>query len=75
MIVDDYMLDTVLDRIKETIGIETFDDTKLLVDRDDKLSDYITFKNVAILMKCITKAKDNGKFYQQLFLEEVLFLK
>ena len=27
--VDDYMLDKALDRIKEIIGIEKFDDTKI----------------------------------------------
>ena len=39
--VDDYILDKVLDKIKEIIGIEDFGDTKILVDRDNKLSDDI----------------------------------
>ena len=36
-IVDDYMLGRVLDKIKEIIGIAKFDDTKILIDTDDKL--------------------------------------
>ena len=59
--VDDYMLDKILDKIKEIMGIEKFDDTKILIDSDDKMSDYITFKNVVILMTCIMK--DGNKFY------------
>ena len=31
------LLDKVLNRIKETIGFEKFDNTQLLVDTDDKL--------------------------------------
>ena len=34
--VDDYMLDKVLDKIKEIIGIEKFDGTKILIYADDK---------------------------------------
>ena len=37
MIVDDYMLDKVLDKIKEIIGIKKFGDTKILIETDDKL--------------------------------------
>ena len=57
---DDYMLDKVLVKIKEIVGIEKFDDTKILIDADDKLS-YITFENVVILMTYVIK--DYGKFY------------
>ena len=39
-----YMLDKVLDKIKETIRILEFDNTKFLIDTDDKLPDYITLK-------------------------------
>ena len=39
--VDDYMLDQVLEKIKVII-----DDTKILIDTDDELSDHIIFKNV-----------------------------
>ena len=31
LMVDDFMLDKVLDKIKEIIGIEKFDDTKLMM--------------------------------------------
>ena len=40
---------------------------------DGKLPDDITLKNVVIFMTCVIK--DNCKFYPQIFLEEVLFLK
>ena len=36
-LVDDYMLDKVLVKIKKIMGIEKFDDTKILIDTDDKL--------------------------------------
>ena len=42
--VDDYMLEKVLDKIKEIIGIEKFDDAKILIDTEDKLPDDITLK-------------------------------
>ena len=32
LVIDDYMLDKVLDKIKKIIGIEKFDDTKKLID-------------------------------------------
>ena len=41
--VDDYVLDKILEKINEIIGI-----TKL-----DKLPDDVTFKNIAILVTCI----------------------
>ena len=47
--VNDYIQDEVLDKIKETIAIVKFDDTKTLFDTDDKLPDYITLKNIVIL--------------------------
>ena len=34
----------ILDKIKETIGVVTFDDTKVLTDTDDKIPDYTTLK-------------------------------
>ena len=40
--VDDYMLDKVLDKIKEIIGIEKFDGTEILIYTDDKFPDDIT---------------------------------
>ena len=61
LMVDDYMLDKVLERIK---GV--------LADADDKLSDDITFKNVVILTAYVIK--DDGKFSPQIFLEKHIFL-
>ena len=49
-IFDGYMLDKVLNRIKEIIRIEKLDKTKTLIDADDKLSQVITFKNFVILV-------------------------
>ena len=69
--VNDYVLDKVLDKIKETIGVAKIDDTKILIATDDKLSDYITLKNVVVLVTCIIK--DDGKFYPKHFLEETLY--
>ena len=69
--VDDYLLDRVLDKIKKIIGIENFDDTKILIDTNDKLPNNITIKNVVALMTCVIK--DDGKFYPQIFLEKCLF--
>ena len=59
--VNDYMLDKVLDEIKETIGIVKCDDAKILIDIDDKLPDYNTLKYVVILITCIIK--DDGKYF------------
>ena len=42
LMVNDYMLDKVLDKIKEDICIVKIDDTKILIDTNDKLPDYIT---------------------------------
>ena len=55
---DDYMLYKVLDKIKNIIGIEKFDDTKILVDIDYKLPDDIALKNIVVLMKCVMKDAD-----------------
>ena len=71
--VDDCMLDQELDKIRKTIGIEKFDDTKILIDTDDKLPNNITLKNVVILMTCVIK--DDGKFYPQIIFEKALFVK
>ena len=53
--VDDYMLDNVLAKITEIIGIEKFDDTMTLIDTEYKLLHEITLKNVMIVMTCVTK--------------------
>ena len=67
--VDDYTLAKVLDKIKR-ISVEKLDNTRILLNTDDKLPDDITLKNAVILMTCVIK--DGDKFYQHLFLEEVL---
>ena len=41
------------------------EDTKILIDTDDKFSDYITLRNVLVIMPSVVK--DDGKFYLQLF--------
>ena len=40
--VDDFMLNKVLCKITEVIGIVKFDDTKVFTDTDNKVSDNIT---------------------------------
>ena len=44
LMVNGYMLNKVLDKIKETIRLGKFNDTKILIDTDNKLPDYITYK-------------------------------
>ena len=53
LIIDDYRLDKVWDKIKEIISIDKFDNAKILIDTDDKFPDYITFKNVVILEEAL----------------------
>ena len=65
LMVDGNILDKVLDKNKNIIGIEKFDDTKILIDTDSKLPDDITIKNFVILITWIIK--DDGNFYPQLF--------
>ena len=48
---DDYGLDKVLGKIKEVIGTEKFDDTKILIDTDDKLPDDFIFYNINDMRK------------------------
>ena len=67
---DSNILDKVLYNIKKIIGIENFNDTKILIDKDDKLPLDITSKSDVILIACVIKGDD--KFYQQLPLEEAL---
>ena len=61
----------ILDKVKEIIGTEKFDNTKILVDTNDKLQE-ITLKNIVILITC--DIKDDGKFYSQIFIEEALLV-
>ena len=58
--IDYHMVDKVLDKIKEIIGIEKIDDTNILINTEDNVSNQITSKNVAILLTCATK--DDNKF-------------
>ena len=67
---DDYTLDKVLYKI-ERIGIEKLDDTQILINAYDDLSDEIFSKNAVILMTRVDKGCHN--FYSQLFLEEALY--
>ena len=60
LIVNDYILDKVLGKIKEIIDIVKFDDNKNLIDADDKLPDYITLKSFVILISCVIK--DDAKY-------------
>ena len=55
LMVDDYMLNKVLENIKETEGTVKIDDTKILIDINDKLTDYIILKSVVILITCVIK--------------------
>ena len=72
LIVDVYILDKVLDKIKEIKGIE-LDNTKIWIDTDAELIDHINFEDVVILMTYVKK--DDGEFYLQIFSEEALYVK
>ena len=63
-----YMLDNVLDKTNEIIGIEKFDTTNISVDTDYKSSDNATLKNIVMSMTWVIK--DDNKIYPRLFLEE-----
>ena len=65
-----YMLEKVLDKIKEIIDIKKLDGTKILLKTDDKLPDYITLINFVTLIMCVIK--DGNNFHPQVFLEEPL---
>ena len=60
--IDGYLLEKVLEKIKEIVSIEKFDNTKIFSDANDWLPADITFKNAAILMTCFTK--NHGLFYR-----------
>ena len=65
---DAYILYGVLDKIKMIRGIEKIDNTKMLIEADNKLADEIKLKNVVVLITCVIKGGD--KFYPQLFLKD-----
>ena len=68
--IDNYMLNKVLDKVKEITSIEKFDDTQILIDANDKLPNDIPLKEDEILIRCVVK--DNGQFYPQLFWDHAL---
>ena len=70
LMVDDYTRNRLLDKIKR-IGIEKFDDTRILIDADDKFPDDIILENASILMICAIK--DGDKIYSQLNSKEALY--
>ena len=55
---DDHILHKVLDKIKRK-DFEKLDDTKILIDTDDKRLSDITLEDVLTLMTCIIKDGDN----------------
>ena len=71
MLIDGYVLDKVLLKIKEIVGTEKFHDTIILIDKDDKPPHDVTLKNVVILITYVIK--DGEKLYQQLFLAEEFY--
>ena len=70
LMVDDYMLDKLLYKIKEIIGFKNSFDTKILIETDGKLRDDIILEYIVILTSCVIK--DGDKLRPQLFLEETL---
>ena len=50
LMIDGYMLDKELDKVKKTMTMEKLDSTKILIDTEIKLPNNITLKNVLILM-------------------------
>ena len=55
--IDYNILGKVVDKVKETKGIGKFDETKILIETDDKLPGDITLKNV-VLIQLVIKASD-----------------
>ena len=72
MLVYHYILNKVLEKIKMIKDTETFDNTKILIETDDKFAEDITLKNVVMLISFVIKGND--KFYTQLFLEKTSIL-
>ena len=70
LMTDDYTLDKLFDKIKMIIGIEKFDDAKILINTNDKLFDEISLKGVVVLILCVIK--DEGKCYPQILLEALV---
>ena len=53
--VDDNNLDKDLGNIKQIIASKKFDDTKTLIEADDRLPDDTTLKNVDISYTCYNR--------------------
>ena len=64
--VNAYMLNKVLDKIKEIVVIEKLPNTEILIDPVVNISDDITLKNNLMRIKRFIKGV--GKFYPQTFL-------
>ena len=56
--VNDNILNKTLGKIKKIVGIKKFNETKILIDTDDKLPVDIAFKNV-ILVTSVVKDDQN----------------
>ena len=70
LLVDNYMVDKVLDKVKEIINTGKFDGTKILINTDDKLSDGIIYKKALTSLTCVIKGDDK---FSQLFLDHALY--
>ena len=70
--VDDYMLDKVLDKIKEIIAIEKFDNTKILIEQMINYQMILLLKILWLLITCVIK--DDWQLYPQICLEEALLV-
>ena len=57
---DDHMVTEILNKIKNIRGIEKSNNTKILIDADDRLRDDIPFKKFVMLNKYI---KINGSIF------------
>ena len=66
----DNMLNRVWDKIKMMIGIDKFNNSKILIYTEKKLAYQVTLKNIMISISCVVKVDD--KFYPKIFSEEAL---
>ena len=56
--IDYNILGKVVDNVKETKGIGKFDETKTLIETDDKLPGDITLNIVVVLIQRVIKTSD-----------------
>ena len=52
LMVDDYMVDKILERIKEITNIEEFDKTKILIDTNNKFPDDMLWYYCIVVICC-----------------------